>query len=239
MHLSSHILIVDDDREIRELTSRFLRKNGYRVDTAASGTEMKRFLDTYKVDLVVLDRVMPGEDGLELCRDLRSRSVIPILMLTLLNAEMDRIVGLEMGADDYLAKPFNPHELLARIRAVLRRANQMPPQSINVPGRFRFLGWTLDRGRRILESPAGVSIKLTDGEFELLLAFVERPQVILTREQLADLVQRRATIAFDRSIDMQLMRLRRKIDDAPDAQIIRTIRNKGYIFTPTVEECRE
>lgn len=239
MHPSPLILVVDDDREIRELTSRFLRKHGYRVDTASSGREMKRLLDASNVDLVVLDRVMPGEDGLEICRDLRSRSHIPIVILTLLNAEMDRILGLEMGADDYLAKPFNPHELLARIRAVLRRANQMPPQATTAPGRFCFLGWTLDRGRRFLECPSGVSIKLTDGEFDLLLAFVERPQVILTREQLADLVQGRTAIAFDRSIDMQLMRLRRKIEQVPDVpQIIITIRNKGYIFTPSVAECQ-
>ena len=183
MQVEPHILVVDDDREIRELLSRFLRKNGLRVDVAADGHEMKRLLAEAKIDLVVLDRVMPGEDGLTLCRELRSLSRMPVILLTLLGADTDRIVGLEMGADDYVQKPFNPHELLARIRAVLRRTNDLPFQNtLQRASVLRFGGWTLDRTRRRLESPAKVAVVLTDGEFDLLVACAEHPQVILSRE---------------------------------------------------------
>jgi two-component system OmpR family response regulator len=238
MTATPHILVVDDDREIRELLSRFLRKNGMRVETAANGADMKRVLAVSKIDLVVLDRVMPGEDGLALCRELRSGSRIPVVVLTLLNTDIDRILGLEMGADDYVAKPFNPQELLARIRAVLRRTNELPPgRGPAKSAVLRFSGWTLDRQARRLTSPAGVAIKLTDGELDLLTAFVEHPQVVLTREQLLDLVRGRSPVAFDRSIDMQLMRLRKKIETNPDTpELIKTIRNKGYVFTPEVTD---
>lgn len=229
-----HVLVIDDDREIRDLISRFLRKNGIRVDVAESGREMMRLLQVGKFDLVILDRVMPGEDGLQLCRELRKGSRIPVLMLTLLNTDMDRILGLEMGADDYLGKPFNPHELLARVRSILRRSNDLSRTSSGAEV-FRFNGWRLDSARRRLEAPDGVMVKLTDREFDLLLAFVERPRMILTREQLSDLVSGRDTAPFDRSIDMQLVRLRKKIEQQPEApEIIKTVRNKGYIFTPEV-----
>jgi two-component system, OmpR family, response regulator len=231
-----HILIVDDDRDIRDLLSRFLRKNGLRVGVAANGHEMKRQLGESKVDLVVLDRVMPGEDGLILCRELRANSRVPVIMLTLLNSDTDRIEGLETGADDYISKPFNPQELLARIRAVLRRANDLPLQnSLQQAGVLRFSGWNLDRTRRRLVSPAGVAVVLTDGEFDLLVAFAEHAQVVLSREQLLDIARGRSAIAFDRSIDMQITRLRRKIEIDPDEPgLIKTIRNKGYVFTPEV-----
>jgi two-component system OmpR family response regulator len=236
MQSTPHILVVDDDREIRQLLSRFLRKNGLRVDTAADGREMKRALDQAKIDLVLLDRVMPGEDGLTLCRELRKQSRVPVIMLTLLGTETDRIVGLEMGADDYIVKPFSPHELLARVKAVLRRANDLPVQHcLQQATILRFAGWTLDRSRRQLKSPQRVIVSLTDGEFDLLVALVEHPQVILTREQLLDLARGRSAIAFDRSIDMQVTRLRRKIEANPDEpELIKTVRNKGYIFTPEV-----
>lgn len=238
MTATPHILVVDDDREIRELLSRFLRKNGMRVETAANGADMRRALAVSKIDLVVLDRVMPGEDGLSLCRELRSQSRIPVVVLTLLNTDIDRILGLEMGADDYLAKPFNPQELLARIRAVLRRTNELPPGTRPAKSAvLHFAGWSLDRQVRRLTSPAGVTIKLTDGEFDLLTAFAEHPQVALTREQLLDLVRGRSPVAFDRSVDMQLMRLRKKIEANPDTpELIKTIRNKGYVFTPEVTD---
>ncbi len=236
MESEPHILIVDDDRDIRDLLSRFLRKNGLRVGVAANGRDMKRQLGESKVDLVVLDRVMPGEDGLILCRELRANSRVPVIMLTLLNSDIDRIEGLETGADDYISKPFNPQELLARIRAVLRRANELPLQSsLQQAGVLRFNGWKLDRTRRRLVSPSGVAVVLTDGEFDLLLAFAEHAQIVLSRQQLLDLARSRSAIAFDRSIDMQITRLRRKIEIAPDEpELIKTIRNKGYIFTPEV-----
>ena len=236
MEESPHILVVDDDREIRDLISRFLKKNGYRVDTAANGKEMRSLLVAADIDLIVLDRVMPGEDGLNLCRDLRRDSRVPIILLTLLGSDTDRIIGLEMGADDYLTKPFNPQELLARIKAVLRRANDLPSKSPSQRARhLGFAGWTIDRIARALKSPDGVHIALTDGEFDLLIAFTEHPQLVLTREQLLDLTRGRSSIAFDRSIDMQMTRLRRKIETNPDEpEFIKTIRNKGYMFTPDV-----
>ena len=236
MQVEPHILVVDDDREIRELLSRFLRKNGLRVDVAADGREMKRVLAAGKVDLVILDRVMPGEDGLSLCRELRRLSRVPIILLTLLGADTDRIAGLEMGADDYVQKPFNPHELLARIKAVLRRANDLPVQNpLQLASVLRFGGWMLDRNRRRLESPAKVAVVLTDGEFDLLVAFAEHPQMVLSREQLLDLARGRSPVAFDRGIDMQITRLRRKIEADPEQpRLIKTIRNKGYVFTAEV-----
>jgi two-component system OmpR family response regulator len=236
MNSSPHILVVDDDREIRDLITRFLKKNGYRVESAANGREMQAALVAANIDLVVLDRVMPGEDGLELCRNLRKESRVPIILLTLLGSDTDRVVGLEMGADDYVTKPFNPQELLARIKAVLRRANELPVKASARAGRrVRFAGWVLDRVARDLISPEGALTELTDGEFDLLVAFVEHPQIALTRDQLLDLTRGRSAIAFDRSIDMQMTRLRRKIERDPDQpELIKTIRNKGYIFTPDV-----
>ena len=236
MQSTPHVLVVDDDRDIRDLLSRFLRKNGFRVDAAGSGKEMKRVLEQAKIDLVLLDRVMPGEDGLTLCRELRQQGRIPVIMLTLLGAETDRIVGLEMGADDYVVKPFSPHELLARVRAVLRRANELPVQSSLAQAPLLvFAGWTLDRAHRLLQSPEAICVTLTDGEFDLLVALAEHPQVVLTREQLLDLTRGRSAIAFDRSVDMQVTRLRRKIEANPDMpEFIKTVRQKGYIFTPTV-----
>lgn len=236
MQTEPHILVVDDDQELRNLLSRFLRKHGLRVDVAANGEAMRRVLGVTNIDLVVLDRVMPGEDGLALCRELRETSRIPIILLTLLGSDADRIRGLKMGADDYVQKPFNPQELLERIRAVLRRANELPLQNVlQKASVLRFEGWKLDRSRRRLESPAGVSVMLTDGEFDLLVAFAEHPQMVLSREQLLDLARGRSAIAFDRGIDMQITRLRRKIETDPQQpRLIKTIRNKGYAFTPEV-----
>jgi len=232
------ILVVDDDREIRDLISRYLRKNGFRVEVAADGAEMRQRLASARVDLVVLDRVMPGEDGLSLCREMRARGRIPVIMLTLLNTDLDRILGLEMGADDYLSKPFNPQELVARIRAVLRRVHDLPPGS-TIQGLpvLRFNGWTLEKSARRLTSPDGVVLKLTDGEFDLLVVFAERPQIVLSRDQLLELSTGRESMAFDRSIDMQLMRLRRKIETNPnEPDLIKTIRNRGYVFTPATDK---
>lgn len=234
---NAHILVVDDDREIRDLLGRFLTRHGYRVTTARDGREMRRALADWRIDLVVLDLMLPGEDGLSLCRDLRSRSQVPVVMLTVMGEETDRIVGLEMGADDYLPKPFNPRELLARLKAVLRRA-QCAPATPASPGRkvLRFSGWRLDLGLRRLESPQGMVVDLSGGEFDLLVAFAEHPQRILSRDQLLDFTHGRAEAPFDRSIDMQVSRLRHKIEAAPkDPELIKTVRGGGYVFAADVE----
>ena len=233
-----HLLVVDDDREIRSLLSQFLTRHGFRVTGAKDGVEMMRTLDTARVDLIVLDLMMPGEDGLSLCRRLRATpetAQTPVIMLTAMGEETDRIVGLEMGADDYLAKPFSPRELLARIKAVLRRASG-PPAAGGATGKtLAFEGWTLDLAKRELRSPDGVLVQLSAGEYDLLVAFVEHPQRVLTRDQLLDLARGRSAVPFDRSIDVQVSRLRRKIEPDPaDPAMIKTVRGGGYLFTPAV-----
>ncbi|MEE9251366.1 MAG: response regulator [Alphaproteobacteria bacterium] len=234
---SPHLLVVDDDREIRDLLARFLSKHGYRVATARDGREMRRSLADWRIDLIILDLMLPGEDGLALCRQLRANSGIPIIMLTAMGEETDRIVGLEMGADDYLPKPFNPRELLARVKAVLRRAQDISTRKH--PGgetMLGFAGWKLDLARRRLESPEAVIVQLSAGEFDLLVAFAEHPQRTLNRDQLLDLSRGRDAVPFDRSIDIQVSRLRRKIEaDPKEPEIIKTVRGGGYIFTPEVE----
>ena len=233
-----HLLIVDDDREIRDLASRFLCKHGYKVLSAGNADMMDAALSGARIDLVILDLMLPGKSGLEICRDLRIRSSIPILMLTAMGDETDRIVGLEMGADDYLAKPFNPRELLARVRAILRRAGSpaTPGKAAATPKHLRFAGWSLDLGRRRLEAPDGLIVDLTTGEYELLMAFAERPQRVLTRNQLLDLARGRDAAPFDRSIDVQVSRIRRKIEADPKSpSMIVTVRGDGYMFTPEVE----
>ncbi len=234
-----HILVVDDDREIRDLVTRYLSKHGLRVRAAADGREMRQALDDWSIDLIVLDLMLPGEDGLSLCRRLRAVSKIPVIMLTAMGEETDRIVGLEMGADDYVAKPFNPRELLARIKAVLRRAEGGQagrPDSVNQPGICVFAGWRLDLDRRELVSPQDVLVPLSAGEYDLLAAFVARPQRVLSRDQLLDLARGREAQPFDRAIDVQVSRLRRKIEvDPSDPLLIKTVRGGGYIFTPPVE----
>lgn len=240
MEPERHILIVDDNKDIRDLLGRFLRKHGMKASTARDGQEMRERLNGQPVDLIVLDLMLPGDDGLKLCRQLRAASAIPVIMLTAMGEDADRIVGLETGADDYVSKPFNPHELLARIKAVLRRcaATGVPPDRALAPagGRIlRFLGWTLDLTRRELRSPGGALIELTAGEYDLLLAFAEHPQRILTRDQLIDITRSRATPAFDRSIDVQVSRLRRKIENDGDPPMIKTVRGAGYVFAVAVE----
>jgi two-component system, OmpR family, response regulator len=233
-----HILVVDDDREIRDLVARYLSKHGFRVRAAADGREMYRALDDWSIDLVILDIMMPGEDGLVLCRKLRAESKIPIIMLTAMGEETDRIVGLEMGADDYVAKPFNPRELLARIKAVLRRAEGGQadrPDEADQPSILVFEGWRLDLDRRELVSPQGVYVPLSAGEYDLLAAFAARPQRVLSRDQLLDLARGREAQPFDRAIDVQVSRLRRKIEaDPANPVFIKTVRGGGYMFTPPV-----
>ena len=240
MDRSAHILVVDDDKEIRALLSKFLTKNGLRVSVAADGREMRRVLDEAKIDLVVLDLMLPGDSGLTLCGQLRATTTIPVLMLTAVAEETDRIIGLEMGADDYLAKPFNPRELLARIRAILRRAEDRPaaPASgeTEVEVVLAFDGWTIQPGRRQLLDPSGRAVDLTGGEFDLLVTLAERPQRVLSRDRLLDLTKGRAASLFDRSIDVQIGRLRRKLESASAGAgaLIATVRGGGYMLTTAV-----
>jgi two-component system OmpR family response regulator len=227
------ILIVDDDGEILGLVARFLRGNAFSVLTARSGAEMAECLAQKRVDLIVLDLMLPGASGLDLCRDLRRTSTVPVIMLTAKSDEVDRIIGLEVGADDYLAKPFNPRELLARISAVLRRTQARPAGQTAAPQRLvRFAGWLLDTMKRELIDPRGVIVDLSTGEYDLLLAFLDAPQRVLSRDYLLDATRIRASESFDRSIDVQISRLRRKIE--AEQELIKTIRGVGYLFTPDV-----
>jgi two-component system OmpR family response regulator len=238
MERTAHILVVDDDREICSLVSQFLSRHNLRVSTARDGVEMFKILDAARIDLVVLDLMLPGEDGLSLCRRLRSTSATPVIILTAMGEDIDRIVGLEMGADDYLPKPFNPRELLARIKAVLRRAGALAPAATELVSGGKYLtfdGWRLDLSKRELKNADDEAIALSSGEFDLLQAFAEHPQRVLTRDQLLDLARGRAASLFDRSVDIQVMRLRRKIEiDPKDPQLIKTVRSGGYMFTPAV-----
>jgi len=238
METTPHILVVDDQRDIREPLAKYLAKNGLRVSMADGAAETRRILKAAAVDLVVLDIMMPGEDGLSLCRHLRETTDIPVILLTAMAEETDRVVGLEIGADDYVAKPFNPRELLARIKAVLRRANAVPrPRDAIGTKRLRFGGWMLDVDRRELTGADGVAVPLSTAEFRLLTVFLQRPGIVLSRDQLLDLTSGREAQAFDRSIDNQVSRLRRKIEEDPKSpRLIRTVWGGGYSFTVDVEE---
>lgn len=221
------ILIVDDDPAIRQLVGDFLAQHGFRTAAAASGVEMDRLIETEPPALVVLDLMLPGEDGLNICRRLAATD-IAVIMLSALGEEMDRIVGLELGADDYLGKPVSPRELLARIRAVLRRqqaASELPGVAI-----YRFAGWTFDARRRELRSPSGVTVPLSSGEFRLLSAFLERPQRVISRDQLLDFVRGDGADVFDRAVDVQISRLRKKLNGEDGTELIVTVRNEGYMF---------
>ncbi|MDP3694309.1 response regulator [Bradyrhizobium sp.] len=237
MQGAPHILIVDDHREIRDLVSRALAKEGFRVSTAADGRAMQKVLSAGRIDLILLDLMLPGEDGLSLCRKLRAESSVPIIMLTAKGEEVDRIIGLEMGADDYLPKPFGSRELIARIRAVLRRSHEsiFREASGQRPRSYHFDRWGLDIGLRALVRDDGVAVPLSTGEFDLLIALVERPQRVLNRDQLLDLARGRSSAGLDRSIDTQVSRLRKKLElDPGDPRIIKTVWGGGYIFTPDV-----
>jgi two-component system, OmpR family, response regulator len=231
-----HLLIVDDDKELCSLLSKFLSRHGYRVSIAHSGGEMTALLDASRINLIILDLMLPGEDGLVLCRRLRATSTVPIIMLTAMGDEVDRIIGLEMGADDYLAKVANPRELLARVRAVLRRSGTPDANGPDDQKRIlEFAGWRLDVTHRQLYSATNALVPLRAGEFELLLAFAERPQRVLSRDQLLDLSRGRSANAFDRSIDVQVSRLRRKIEPDPkEPTLIRTVRSGGYMLAANV-----
>jgi len=237
MTVQDHILVVDDDLEIRTLLGDYLKRNGYRVTAVADGRGMWAALDRGEPDLVVLDLMLPGDDGLTLCRDLRARSQLPVIMLTARGAETDRIVGLELGADDYLPKPFGPRELLARVKSVLRRARSLPANlRADDARKFSFAGWTLDVATRNLLSPAGVVVALSGTEYKLLRTFLAHPNRVLNRDQLIDLMLSRDAAPFDRAIDVQVSRLRHRLnDDAKEPALIKTVRGEGYVFAAAVE----
>jgi two-component system OmpR family response regulator len=228
------ILIVDDDADIRSLLADYLGQQGLGVLTAADGATMQQVLDGNAVDLVVLDLTLPGTDGLALCRNLRAHSALPVIMLTARSSTLDRIIGLEMGADDYLCKPFEPRELLARIRNVLRRSENGGSDSEHA-AQLQFAGWTLDIAAHQLRRADGVVVVLSSGEFRVLKALLERPNRVLSRDQLLGLTQGREAEPFDRSIDLHISRLRQKLgDDARSPQLIKTLRNEGYMLCAAV-----
>jgi two-component system OmpR family response regulator len=227
-----HILVVEDARDIREPLARYLRENGYRATTAPDAAAARKVLKASAIDLVVLDIMMPGEDGLSLCRSIRESSQTPVILLTARGEEVDRIIGLEMGADDYIAKPFSPRELIARVAAVLRRTQALPPRQAPPKAAIvRFGDWTLDTGQRELVGKDGIAMPLSSGEFRLLSALLERPKIALTRNQLLDLTKGRDADLFDRSIDNHVSRLRKKLEPDPkNPRYIKTVWGGGYIF---------
>jgi two-component system OmpR family response regulator len=228
----ARILIVEDDPEIRVLVQQYLAKTGFRIDAASSANELDRLLTVNgEPDLIVLDIMLPGEDGLSICRRLRARSRVPILMLTARGDDVDRIVGLELGADDYLAKPFNPRELVARIRAILRRRSPVDPAR----RRIRVGPIIVDLDQRSVTGDTGQPIDLTSAEYDLLVCFISRPGRVLSRDQLMDWTRGRRAEVFDRTIDVQLSRLRKKVDTG-EIELIKTVRNAGYILTVPVSE---
>ncbi|QSX77645.1 response regulator [Agrilutibacter solisilvae] len=240
MEQTDHILIVDDDRDICELLTKYLERNGYRVTTVPDGRQMRSVLGLNRIDLIVLDLMLPGEDGLALCRHLRANAAkaTPILMLTARNEETERVLGLEMGADDYLTKPFAARELLARIRAVLRRTRMLPPNLNNTEPahELAFGDWLFNIGARHLLDPSGTLVSLSGAEYRLLRVFLDHPHRVLNREQLANLTQGRDSDTYCRSIDLLVSRLRQRLqEDAREPRYIKTVRNEGYVFAESVE----
>lgn len=239
MEKTHHILVVDDDRGIRDLLGKFLRQHGYQISLAKDGNEMYMHLENSPIDLIILDIMMPGEDGMSLCKQVRQSQETPIIMLTAISEEVERILGLELGADDYMSKPFNPRELLARVRAILRRLNngkQSERQEVFTQHMiYQFNAWKLDLTSRRLISPDNLEVTLSSGEFDLLLVFLRAPQQVLSRDTLLDLTKNRPATPFDRSIDIQISRLRHKIElDHKKPTIIKTVRGGGYVLSVPV-----
>ena len=239
MEAIPHILVVDDHRDIRDPLAAYLQKNGYRSSTAASAAEAREVILRHGINLIVLDIMMPGEDGLSLCRYLRENTNIPVILLTARAEEADRIVGLEMGADDYVVKPFSPRELLARIKTVLRRVHMLPPSRdcVGETNKISFDRFIFDIERRELLDDEGISIPLSTSEYKLLNVFIRRPHITLTRDQLLDLTAGRDAVAFDRSIDNQISRLRKKIErDSKNPELIKTVWGGGYVLAADIKE---
>jgi two-component system, OmpR family, response regulator len=233
---ATHILIVDDDAQLRHLLGDFLSQHHFEVKTAENGEAMKLAMTEQNFDLIILDLMMPGDDGLTLCQFIRKTSSVPIIMLSAVAEETDRVVGFEVGADDYLPKPFSPRELLARVKARLRRSHSIKSIKPNTLPHFLFNKWELDPNKRKLISPEGLTIPVTGGEFDLLLIFLKHPKQTLSRDQLLDLTRGREASPLDRTIDVQIGRLRKKIESsAKTPKIILTVRNGGYQFNSNVE----
>ncbi|GAB0115381.1 response regulator [Acidisoma sp. C75] len=239
MDISPHLLVIDDDHDIRDLLTRFMEKNGFRITAVRDARDARRAWTRGAFQLVILDLMLPGEGGLDLARWLRDQEDVPIVMLSAMGEDTDRIIGLELGADDYIAKPFNPRELLARIKAVMRRASDRQAGGGQADRNARplvFSGWRLEPARRRLLNPDGVEVPLTGGEYDLLYALLERANRVLTRDMLLDLLRGRQAGPFDRAIDVAVSRLRRKLDDqGGGAQLIKTVRGGGYVLATTVE----
>lgn len=237
MDTEPHIIVVDDHADIRDPLAKYLSKNGFRVSSAGNAEKAREILKAAAPDLIVLDVMMPGEDGLSLCRYLREATDIPVIMLTAMAEDTDRIVGLEVGADDYVTKPFNPRELLARIKAVLRRTRAVPKRDEPLPAtRIRFAHWILDDTRRELIDEAGTAVPLSTAEHKLLRVLLQRPGMVLNRDQLLDLTAGRDAQPFDRSIDNQVSRLRKKLErDPKKPEILQTVWGGGYRFVAEVE----
>ena len=241
--IPDRILIVDDDPEIRRLLVDYLARNGFDAIAARDGREMWQALERHSVDLVVLDLMLPDTDGLTLCRNLRAKAGsssnpnLPVLMLTARGEETDRIIGIEMGADDYLVKPFNPRELLDRIKSILRRTRALPPNLAPEAARFlAFAGWTLDTAERLLTAPDGVVTPLSGGEYRLLRILLDHPNRVLTRDQLTEMIHGREAEPFDRAIDVQVSRLRQRLrDDSREPALLKTVRGEGYVLAATVD----
>ena len=236
MERAHHILVVDDHRDIRDSLSKYLGQHEFRTSVAADAAEARRLIAAGAIDLVVLDIMMPGEDGLSLCRHLRQSTDLPVILLTAVADDTDRVIGLEMGADDYLTKPFNPRELLARIKTVLRRTHSLPPRSAAAQDdKIRFGNWTFDVAQREVIGGDGVAVALSTAEFYLLSAFLEHPRMVLSRDQLLDLTSGRSAKVFDRAIDNQVSRLRKKLEaDAKNPTLIKTVWGGGYMLSAEV-----
>jgi two-component system OmpR family response regulator len=232
------VLVVDDNRDIRDSLAQFLKKNGRRAIAVENAETARKAIKENRVDVVILDIMMPGEDGLSLCRHIRENAHVPVILLSARGEDVDRIIGLEVGADDYVVKPFNPRELLARIDAVLRRTHALPPgQDAPTGEAMRFDRWRLQLAERVLVDDKGETHELSTGEYRLLLTFLQRPKMVLTREQLLDLAFDRGADVFDRAVDTQVSRLRRKIEnDARTPRLIKTVWGGGYVFTAPVEK---
>jgi two-component system OmpR family response regulator len=240
MDTISRVAVVEDDPEISRMMTNYMTDHGFEVTAARNGRDLDRVMSGAKIDCVILDVGLPGEDGLSICRRLRGKSTVPIIMVTGRGTETDRIVGLELGADDYLPKPFNPRELVARVRAVMRRSAGGEMPQVQAPQVLAFEGWRLDMARRQLSSPDGAPRSLTSGEFNILSIFCQNPRKVLSRDDLLDLLHGRAAAVFDRSIDVQISRLRRKIEtNLKDPSFIKTVRYGGYFFTPQVVAVEE
>ena len=238
MH-APQVLVVDDDLEIRKLLARYVREQGFRVQLASKCADVREQIANHQIDLVVLDVMLPDGSGLDLCRDLRAqRCNIPIILLTALKEDVDRIIGLEIGADDYLGKPFNPRELVARIRAVLRRV-QDDRSGQGEAGRYLFESFSVDPFARTVTDPQGGEVELTGAEFDLLVTFLDRPGRVLSRDQLLDLTRGRDADVLDRSIDVRISRLRRKLSDGNPVQLFKTVRSGGYQFAAKVTHVKE